>query len=961
MDIFQSAIRTKDDKGIVCQLNHIDAPFRSQTALATGVNALALEGPPAVVSARAIADEYLREAMPYFGLNVAMLSVAEEGLSAVPASSNDQVVFDSEKSVMGNSRVAYSQMIQGIPVWESGIVVQVEEEPMQVVGSQSTVKPELQLSEAKADAKFAEGRVDADAIQKLLGIGKQSQVTSMPARRFVYQYFPGARLEIHREGPAGDEHSVVPFVLPPVADFVKEGAAYIVSAVEFTLNSKQTGQSRWLALIEQQSGSILLLRSLDGCVCEFKCEQQSPPMALQANDGDGGSAAAVIGPPAVVFFDIGDTLGKPVLNATGQLSRIDIFPNAFEVAKELFEKGKRVGVISDPGGFNTDLITSLLQDTGILAFMDSQLLVYGAKNSTAIFTSAATTAGVAAANCLFVGENNTERGFAAAAGFVVSAGPDQAVSLVDPNASLAWVYLRDPKTKVGLSGPGPNASSTELDRHRDLVSLVGLKRASPGTNQTLVGEYVRLIDIDEPSPTLPSSPAPGNFRFSVNTNDFGAVNAYHNCDRLYRLLEGFGINVKSYFDGTSFPVDVDHRVRFPSGGVLTANSVNAQAPGGALPPRSLGFQFALAALNTSVGMAADWRVVLHEFGHALLWDNVGSPNFRFSHSAGDAIAAILNDPGNRSVRGTTFPWVNIGRSHTRPVTTSAWYGTQFNPFGSSDQAGYVAEEILSSTMFRIYQAAGGDSTDQSKQEFAAAYVVFLIVKSIGLMTPSNNPLRPEGYADLLMQADTGTFTYRGTQTTIGALRKVVRWGFEMQGAFRQPPSPGQTRTNQVGNPPQVDIFINDGRNGQYQFAESHESHDVWNRQNSDNGTVNQDAVIGQTNFAYVRVSNRGFSQVTGVEARAFQCASQSDQVWPLDWEALSDPLISSSMSIAPGHSIVLGPFKWTPTSTQPSLLMSVSTTGDTSNLSRYTSANPIAMQRLLPFDNNIAQRTISTT
>ena len=59
--------------------------------------------------------------------------------------------------------------------------------------------------------------------------------------------------------------------------------------------------------------------------------------------------------------------------------------------------------------------------------------------------------------------------------------------------------------------------------------------------------------------------------------------------------------------------------------------------------------------------------MLHELGgHGILWDHVDSPNFGFAHSAGDSIAAILNDPDTQisgADRFITFPWVNIGRRH----------------------------------------------------------------------------------------------------------------------------------------------------------------------------------------------------------------------------------------------------------------------------------------------------------
>ena len=955
MDIFETATRTYDDNGNVCQLNHIDAPYRPSKKSEVGLDGAT----EAAVSVRDVADEYLNAAMPHLGLGAEMAFALDRNAAAVNV--GDKLVYADEKSVMGNTRVTYNQTLQGIPVWESGIVVQVEELPMQVIGSQSTVKRELQLRAVESIAPFIATRIDDIAIKKVFGIAQAEKVSiNSDAQSFVYQYFQRDRIQIHHEGPTGEAASGIPFSLPAVAATIEEGGAYVVSAVEFSLESKTHGHSTWLTLIEQNTGSVLLLRSLAGCGCHIPAPEAMTDAVVVPNDSPHPAASSR---PRVVFFDIGDTLGKPLFS-NGQLARIDIFPEAFEVVKELFEKGIRVGIISDPGGINTDLIVSLMQDSGILTFLDHDLWVWGPKNSASIFEQAASSARVSVGDCLFVGEDSSERGFANAAGFQSVPSPDRVFSLVDPAAALAWVYLTDPRTKIGPSGPLPHASGQELDRHRDLVSLVGLTSSVAGTHQTLTGQYVRLQNVDDPNPTIPSSPAPGDFRFSVNTNDFGAVNAYHNCDRLFRILESFGIDVRNYFDGTSFPVRVDHRVRYEDGnGVLTANSVNASAPGFRMPPRSDGFRFALASLNTSVGMASDWRVVLHEFGHALLWDNVGSANFRFAHSAGDALAAILNDVGNRSLRGVTFPWVGINRSHLRSVSDWAWYGTRydpFNPFGV-DRAGYVAEQILSSTLFRLYQAAGGDSSDRNEQEFAAAYVPFLIIKSIGLMSPANNPTSPEGYADLLMQADTGTFLYRGQKREIGVLRKVIRWAFEMQGAYRQPPAAGTTPTNQIGSPPLVDVFVNDGRDGLYPFINTLDSADIWNRQQNDAGTVHQEPVAGRENFAFVRVSNRGLSQASDVKVRAFQSSVSVDQIWPTDWQPLIDTSLAAGAPVLPGNSIVVGPFRWTPVSMQPTLLMSVSATGDQSNLSRFTSSNPIANRLLVPLDNNLAQRSMTAT
>ena len=53
---------------------------------------------------------------------------------------------------------------------------------------------------------------------------------------------------------------------------------------------------------------------------------------------------------------------------------------------------------------------------------------------------------------------------------------------------------------------------------------------------------------------------------------------------------------------------------------------------------------------------------------------------------------------------------------------------------------------------------------------------------------------------------------------------------------------------------------------------------------------------------------------------------------------------------------MVGPFPWTPQAAGESLLFGVSAVGDPSNLESVT-AGPIPNARLVPLDNNTAQRT----
>ena len=64
-----------------------------------------------------------------------------------------------------------------------------------------------------------------------------------------------------------------------------------------------------------------------------------------------------------------------------------------------------------------------------------------------------------------------------------------------------------------------------------------------------------------------------------------------------------------------------------------------------------------------------------------------------------------------------------------------------------------------------------------------------------------------------MTADLGDWTSDGLAG--GAYSKVIRWAFEKQGLFQPAGTP--TPNNNAGAPPPVDVYIDDGRHGEYPF------------------------------------------------------------------------------------------------------------------------------------------------
>lgn len=531
-------------------------------------------------------------------------------------------------------------------------------------------------------------------------------------------------------------------------------------------------------------------------------------------------------------------------------------------------------------------------------------------------------------------------------------GPLNWRAFVEP-ASGAVLYLRAlvacARGRVFESNPvsaagvvlGAGAPLTELDELTALADLRGLAPVNGSGRQELAGEYVRLVDLEAPGNPFPMEPDPFKFEYHADTRNFAACSAYHHCDGVFRLIKGLGIDVDSYFNNTDFPVPVDPHAM--------SNQVNAQAPGNAMGNGLGRLVFGVAKPGTQFGIAADSRVVWHEFGHAVLWDHVDSPNFGFAHSPGDSLAAILHDPtrGNSSDRFETFPFMNasagLSRRHDRKTTDGwGWFGTQWN-----NQ--YGGEQVLSTTLFRVYQACGGDSTDKSEQVFASRYVSYLILKGVGLLSFTTPD--PDVYVSALTEADATTDLFEGHPG--GAFGKVFRWSFEQQGLY-QPAGGTPTRP---GAPPDIDVYIDDGRGGHYMpYLADHRGHaEIWNRVQQDGQLAHQAPVPGVQSHAYVRVRNRGLQPATGVTVRGFQARQPEPAVWPAHWKALSTSVLTVPAPIAPGGDVVVGPFPWTPAHANDSLLFSVSAPGDRSQL-ELVNAGPIANRRLVLLDNNIAEK-----
>jgi len=503
------------------------------------------------------------------------------------------------------------------------------------------------------------------------------------------------------------------------------------------------------------------------------------------------------------------------------------------------------------------------------------------------------------------------------------------------------VFKADPFTMTGNPANTANASDAVLNPLRSAVTLPGLV-PPVGGNQALRGNFVKLAEIETPAIASPTIPAAASFNYNVRTNNFSAVNAYYHNDRFFRFVTSLGFP-SSYWGSTAFPLPVDHR---GLGNVLNAHCVGNGSGG-------IGHAcYALAdTSNTTnpIGITVDWRVVLHELGgHGILYCHVNSPNFGFAHSAGDSFAAILNDPDSKAAdRFATFPWLLPNRRHDRSVAAGWGWG------GANDIGGYNSEQILSTTLFRIYQSIGGDSADVNMRTFAARFTLYLVLRAVGNLTPSHATQTGVGlnkvtaFANELISANLGDWTTEGQAG--GAYGKVIRWAFEKQGLYQ-------------GKPPLVDVYINDGRNGEYQYQPVHwANQNVWNRRSADGIATHQEPIVGVVNYAYVKIKNRGTQTATGVTVKGYQANPGVGLSWPADWQPMATSQLSAS-NVAGNNAaeIIVGPFKWIPQNIgHECMMMVVSATGDPSNIGNFGAGESIPEWRLVPNDNNIGQRNVA--
>ena len=544
--------------------------------------------------------------------------------------------------------------------------------------------------------------------------------------------------------------------------------------------------------------------------------------------------------------------------------------------------------------------------------------------------------------------------------------------LVEPKTDSV-LYLGSLTAEVGgfafrldpISGTGDQALTSKQDNrclnpHRSCITLNNLDPPVNGCQQ-LAGKYVKLDNVHPPEIPAPEQPSGCRFDYDVRTDHYAAVSAYFHTNQVFEVIESLGFPIDTYFKNTRFPIRVDHR---GYRGELEAHCVGDGR--GGIGHVCYGLMDDSAG---PLGRACDPWVHWHELcGHGVLYEAVDSAGFHFSHSAGDGIAGIFFDPEsgvrNCCLRFEYAPWhPKKDRRFDREVGRGWAWG------GYHDNQQYKSEEILATCHFRVYRSIGGDACDIGRRRFASRAMIYLILRAIHNLTPATNPRYAREFADELMTVDRLNWTSEGMVG--GAYNKVIRWSFEKQGEYKTSlVTRDDCRFRHVktaGDPPDEDVYIDDCRGGEYEFQDVFwDTTTIWNRKQcdgeTDEGRCHEQPISGAKNYAYVKVKNRGTRCAHGVKVHGFNCRPSAGVSWPTGVRPMTTAMIEvGTVKGKRCEEMIVGPFEWTPTTEgngHDSVFMVVSSNQDASNTSILTHEESIAMWRLVPNDNNIAQRSV---
>lgn len=495
-------------------------------------------------------------------------------------------------------------------------------------------------------------------------------------------------------------------------------------------------------------------------------------------------------------------------------------------------------------------------------------------------------------------------------------------------AATGQVFLPDPVSESDSATLSSTSTAATLDAFRHSVTME-INPASGGVFR-LEGDWIRCVDWDTPTFAVPAG-ATANFSYQTYRADrrFLSVNVYHWLDSFARYLRTFANPTLNAAMGR---VDVDAQ------GLSGADN-SEWVPG---TPNRIRFG------EGGVPDAADFGVVIHEYIHGV-FDFLGSNHggsLSYEHSFCDAIAAIYRDQHNPSQhrRTETFPFDNnaTNRWSTERTLNRA---ERFDDAGFSGYGFNLRSSMLGTVVWQSYLGVGGDSGDAGVRQRAADTITRTFLETL-LNVPDDTSTAASHAVSLAQGMIDADLTLTG-----GLHSKVIDAACVARGLW-----PSRA----------VDLYIADSPTdtGAIPSPVPHwTSPDIWVRNlgpadGDDPSLGHQEPIMGQPNYLYVTVHNRGTSaSAAGTFAvEAFHCDPGTGMTWPTNFTSMGSLTIPTT--IPPGGSVRVGPMLWTPAViSHECLLAVVHGAGDPAVTANLIGAVP--HDQIVRFDNNVGQRNVN--
>src|SRR6516164_2199356 len=243
------------------------------------------------------AREYLHRYGELLGLRPEQLGHLFLPAEQEPGAGGVEYRLLSEKHQFDLTTVAFYQTCFGLPVWEAGLSITMKANPLRVVGAQSTLHPDLEVKRPPARAIARLKTLDAESLASSLGLAGRARHDAplIDSQRFMIYRYDAAR---RTDGSARPQSEELVFQaggpglpLPPVDSSIRDGRHYVVLAVYFRFDVPPFRPLHWVALVEVETLSALLLRpfvdSVSGLVF------QADPVTLAGGPTANANSAAL--------------------------------------------------------------------------------------------------------------------------------------------------------------------------------------------------------------------------------------------------------------------------------------------------------------------------------------------------------------------------------------------------------------------------------------------------------------------------------------------------------------------------------------------------------------------------------------------------------------------------------------------------------------------------------------------